>query len=147
MPHERHYRSVLALCLVLAGCQSGKSISTTIAVQFSESEHTSVDLASAVPGNWDRVCILGPYSDDAAAAQTLGFKWPAETLTDIEFNDGISLLVFVRDRTVVNYVEHPRRSGDFTNLSGRCFPRASTRFLQVAHPAKGWAGLFPADEA
>ncbi|WP_257385206.1 hypothetical protein [Tahibacter caeni] len=148
MPDQYRYRNMLApFLVVLAGCQFNNPTSTAIADQFSASGRRSVDLASAAPGNWDRVCVFGPYSDDAAAGQTLGFQWPAETLTDIEWNEGISLLVFVRGSSVIDYVEHSRRSGDFTNLTGRCFPRANARFLQVAHPAKGWPGLFPTDEA
>lgn len=148
MPRQHHHRSALALLLlVLAGCHSGSPVSRAIADQFSASGNRRVDLASAVPGEWERVCILGPYSNDAAAARTLGFRWSAETLTGIEQNDGISLLVFVKDATVADYVEHPRDSGDFTNLSGRCFPRAGARFVQVPKPASGWPGLFPEDEA
>lgn len=140
------YRGVLLLILVaLAGC--GNLASSSIADQFSASGRKGVDLAAAVPGKWDRVCVLGPYSSDAVAAQTLGFKWPVETLTDIKRDDGISLLVFVQGKTVISYVEHPRGSGDFSNLTGRCFSHGSARFVQVAQPATGWSGLFPADEA
>jgi len=140
------HRGVLVLILAaLTGCRD--SASSSIADQFSASGRKGVDLAAAVPGNWDRVCILGPYSSDAVAAQTLGFTWPAETLTDIEQDDGISLLVFVQGKSVIDYVEHSRGSGDFSNLTGRCFPRTSTKFVQVAEPVKGWSGLFPADEA
>ncbi len=140
------YRGVLVLFLtLLVGCHG--QASSAIADQFSTSGRKSVDLALAISGNWDHVCILGPYSDDVAATQTLGFKWSAVALTDIERNDSISLLVFVQDKSVVSYIEHPRRSGDFTNLAGRCFPHSSAKFVQVAHPVKGWPGLFPADEA
>lgn len=139
-------RSVLLLILVtLAAC--GNRDSSSIADQFSASGRKSVDLAVAVPGDWDRVCVLGPYSSDAEAAETLGFKWPAEFLTGIEHSDGISLLIFVKGKTVLSYIEHPRVSGDFSNLRGRCFPHGSAKFVEVDQPANGWAGLFPADEA
>jgi len=140
------YRWVLVLMLVApTGCRD--SSSSSIANQFSASGRKGVDLAAAVPGNWDRVCILGPYSSNAVAAQTLGVEWPAETLTDIERDDGISLLFFVRDKSVIDYVEHSRGSGDFSNLTGRCFSRSKAKFLQVVKPVKGWPGLFPADDA
>ena len=140
------YRGMLVLILVaITGCRD--SASSSIAEQFSASGRKGVDLAAAVPGNWDRVCVVGPYSSDAVAAQTLGFEWPAETLTDIERDDGISLLVFVRDKSAIDYVEHSRGSGDFSNLTGRCFSHTKAKFVQVAKPVKGWPGLFPADEA
>ncbi len=137
-------RTVLAVVLVLlSACRSADS--SSIAEQFSASER--VDLATAVPGDWDRVCVLGPYSNDALAAQVLGFTWPVEALTEIEHNDGISLLVFVRGETVAKHVEHSRRSGDFSNLTGRCYSQANAKFVHVPEPTKGWPGLFPADEA
>lgn len=144
-PHMYFNRCILLLVLAtMAACAD--SDSSLIADQFSKSRRESVDLAAAVPGSWDRVCILGPYSNDIAATEALGFEWPAESLTDIERSDEISLLIFVEDQTVTNYIEHPRRSGDFSNLRGRCFPRDNSKFVQVAQPATGWAGLFPADE-
>jgi hypothetical protein len=137
-------RPVIAvMLLVLSACRGADS--SSIADQFSASE--SVDLATAVPGDWDRVCVLGPYSNNALAAQALGFTWPVETLTEIEHNDGISLLVFVQGEAVAKHVEHSRRSGDFSNLTGRCYSQANAKFVYVSEPVKGWPGLFPADEA
>lgn len=142
MPHTHFRYGILTLALaVLAGC--GNSASSSIADQFSASGRQSVDLASAVTGNWERVCVLGPYATDAVAAETLGFNWPAETLTEISRRDGISLLIFVRGTSVINHVEHPRDSADFSNLTGRCFSRSSARF--VARPVKGWPVLIPAE--
>src|SRR5690606_25947265 len=87
-PHMHFHRCIPLLVLVtLAACAG--SDSSSIADQFSKSGRESVDLAAAVPGSWDRVCILGPYSNDIAAAETLGFEWPAERLTHIERSDGI----------------------------------------------------------
>lgn len=138
------YRATLFILLaVLVGC--GNKDSSTIAEQFVASGHKSIDLASAVSTDWDRVCILGPYTTDASASQALGFKWSAEALTSIEENDGISLLVFVQNNKVFSYVEHSRSYGDFSNLAGLCFPRNKAKFLQSARPVKGWPGLFPAN--
>jgi hypothetical protein len=131
----------------LAGCQLNSASSSSIADQFLASGRRSVNLSSAVPGSWERVCILGPYSNNAAANGALGFNWPAESLTSIKENDGISLLIFVQGKSVVGYVEQPRNVGDFTNLSGRCFLRGSAKFKQVAHPKNGRVGLFPENEA
>lgn len=143
----RTYGLIGALVLTIAAlCGCSDPASSSIAEQFSASEGRRVDLGSAVDGNWDRVCVLGPYSTDSDAAEALGFSWPAEALTDIARDDGISLLIFVREKSVLKFVEHPRRFGDFSNLSGRCFARKSAKFVQIARPAKGWPGLFPADD-
>lgn len=131
----------LFILVALAGC--GSRDTSPIAEQFLESGRKKVDLASAVPGAWDRVCILGPYSSDAAAREALGFDWPAEKLTSIGHQDGVSLLVFVQENRVERHIEHSRAAGDFSSLSGRCFPRGKSKFVQAP---KGQAGLAPADE-
>lgn len=142
------HRYLLAFSLtMLIGCQPHDSISSSIDKQFSSSGGKVIDLAVAAPSEWDRVCILGPYSNHETVKEALGFNWPSETLTSIDRNDGISLLVFVQGNFVIAYVEHSRRSGDFSNLSGHCFSRDSAKFQQVDRPAKGWPGLFPANEA
>ncbi|WP_460834764.1 hypothetical protein [Lysobacter humi (ex Lee et al. 2017)] len=115
--------------------------STAIRKQF-EANRT-VDLRRAVPSRWDRVCILGPYSDDEAAQSTLGFAWPLESKSSIKTSDSITLLVFARGKEVVRSVEHPRGSGDFSNLSGRCFRPDKAQFIHVERPREGWPGMFP----
>ena len=117
--------------------------SRVIAKYFEESGRKSVDLALAVPLEWDKVCVLGPYSSNAAVRDTLGFDWDAKAKTSISSNDGVSLLLFVRSDQVIQHIEHPRRSGDFSNLTKQCFPRTNAIFIQNERPAKGWPGLFP----
>jgi hypothetical protein len=85
--------------------------------------------------------VLGPRSDNIVAGNTLGFDWNAEARTAIEDSDDIALLVFVKDGDVLEYVEHPRADGDFSRLSGKCFPREESVFIHEAIPAKGWPGL------
>lgn len=145
MPHKNFLHVfVILLLAALAGCQPGHRISSSIKDQFLASGRKSVDLTAAVPGTWQRVCILGPYSSNATAKQMLSFDWDAESRSSIKNNEDISLLLFVQDHVVVDYVEHSRVAGDFTNLSGRCFSRSSAKFVQVAQPQNGWTGLFPA---
>lgn len=133
MPHRQLVQVTLALILLALGaCQTEKSISSAIKDQFVASERKAVNLAATVPGAWDQVCVLGPYSYNSAARQTLGFEWDAESKSSIATNEGVSLLVFVHDKTVVAYAEHPRTHGDFSNLTGRCFLRTKAKFMQVA---------------
>jgi hypothetical protein len=127
---------------LLVGCQQGANISSNI--QRALSEKGGVDLAATVPGQWERVCVLGPYSNNATASQTLGFPWDVESHSSIVSNDGISLLLFVQDSKVIAYTEHERRFGDFSNLSGRCFPRSNARF---ARQDEKRPSVVPVDEA
>jgi hypothetical protein len=147
MPHRKPARyAFAAIALLLAACGSPE-ISSAISEQLARTGGRSVDLATVVKHSWDRVCILGPYSNNKIAQSTLGFEWDAELRTSIQFNEGISLLVFVSGQDVVAYVEHPRNMGDFSNLTARCFPRSNAQFNYDPHPKNGWPGLFPAHVA
>jgi hypothetical protein len=134
---------VSCVCLVALGCTSHDALSLSIGKQFDESKGTSVNLGTAVPGGWERVCVLGPYSTNETARKALGFDWGAETKTSIATNEGISLLLFVQENKVTSYVEHPRNRGDFSNLTAQCFPREKAQFVHSQKPVRGWPGLFP----
>jgi hypothetical protein len=136
----------LAACDLPALFPSSET-SKKIAAHFESKGQKSVTLSEAVPGSWEKICILGPYMGNKEAKATLGFEWDVESKTQIRTNEGISLLLFVRGGEVVEYVEHPRRLGDFTNLTMRCFPKEKAVFVQREQPTKGWAGLFPESEA
>ena len=132
---------MLVALATLASCRSGQ-ISTEIQRQF-EARGSVVDLATAYPSQWERVCILGPYSRNSSARTALGFEWDAEANSSIESNDRVSLLIFVSNGEVVEYVEHPRSHGDFSNLTTQCFAKTLSVFAQDQRPEKGWPGLFP----
>src|SRR3546814_17955848 len=87
--------------------------------------------------------LFRSYSDNRAAAETLGFTWPVESRSSIGESDGISLLLFVHNNEVVTAVEHPRSHGDFSNLSGRCLPRDQAQFIQQDRPDGSWPWLAP----
>ena len=144
MPHMRS-RLFLAYCLWLAaaGCTADDASSSAIARQFAESKGVSVNLATAVSGTWEKVCVLGPYSNNETSKSTLGFEWNVETKTTIQTNEGISLLVFVRANKVVAYIEHPRNHGDFSNVTTQCFLKEKTQFVHDQKPTKDWPGLLP----
>lgn len=129
-------------CLAIFGCSPKNDISTAIADQLAQTKGTSLNLSEAVPTHWERVCILGPYSDNKTAKAALGFEWNVEASSSIQSNDGISLLLFVLGDRVISSVEHPRRDGDFSNLSRNCFSRQDALFFYDPKPEKGWPGLF-----
>jgi hypothetical protein len=138
----RYWWLTTFIFVFLSGCQSDKGISSEIERSFSKGRE--IDLAQIFPRDWDRVCVLGPYSNNAIASQTLGFAWDAESQSSIKSDDGISLLVFVQNNTVLASAEHQRRFGDFSNLAGRCFSRNHSRFFQLD---KDRPNVVPADEA
>ena len=137
-------RLKLLLLLILSACDSSSpNMTEKITHQFQSSGRTFVNLANVVQNTWDKVCILGPYSTSKHAYDTLGFAWPVEKQSTIATSDSIALLLFVENQKVVEFVEHPRRDGDFANLSRQCFKREEATFHHLTNPPKGWPGLFP----
>ena len=134
-----------ALCLLLAtvACTAHDAISSAIARQFAESKDHAINLATAAPGAWDKVCVLGPYSSNNTAKQTLGFAWNAEALSSIQTNEGISLLLFVQGQHVVTSVEHPRQQGDFSALTTQCFARDKAQFIHNPRSTANGPELIP----
>ncbi len=135
---------LIALTTALAGCGSER-ISEAISEQLDATQ--AVDMRTAAPGEWDRVCVLGPYSGDQVARDTLGFNWPAESRSSIHESDSISLLLFTRREQVAHAVEHPRDKGDFSALSGRCFLPEQAQFVRSAQATEGWPEMVPRNGA
>ncbi len=80
---------------------------------------------------WDRVCVFGPYSSDAAAQPILKVKdWSIERTSAIATSGGISLLVFIKGDAVVHQVEMPRREADLSAAGMRCFERDTAVFVR-----------------
>jgi len=126
------------------GCDGQTStISEELTRHFQASGRSFVSLAEVLPSPWEKVCILGPYSDGKAVNMTVGFDWSDWSQSSIETNDGVALLLFLNGNTVLEWVEHPRRDGDFTNLSRQCFTREKATFVHLTNPKKGYPGLFP----
>jgi hypothetical protein len=153
MPHKRiRLALLLPVLLAVTSCDlpaifPSSETSKNIARHFETNGQKSINLSVAVPRPWEKVCILGPYMRNEDAKAALGFEWDVESKTEIKTNEGISLLLFVQGGEVVEYVQHPRHLGDFTSLTMRCFPREKAIFVQRIMPKKGWAGLFPENEA
>src|SRR3546814_13963766 len=110
----KHRCLLVAAFLLLVACGADH---TSEAIQQQLEANRLVDLNTAAPSAWDRVCILGPYSDNRAAAETLGFTWPVDSRSSIGESDGISFLLSVHNNQVVTAVVHPRIHGDFHTVS------------------------------
>ena len=131
------------LILTIASCAGCVNYADTISEQFEASGKKFIDLKAAVPSDWDRVCFVGPYQDEAFVEKTLGFSWPAERKTSIEDNDGITVLLFVKDRSVLAHVEHPRDHGDFNELEGQCFSPEDATFRSFPSGPANWPLMVP----
>jgi hypothetical protein len=142
----KHAPFFLATFLVLClGCTKEPDSVAFISVSkhLKESSGQRIDLSTAVPGEWDRVCIFGPYVEKSRAATALGFDWDMAANSSVIGNEGLSLLVFIKDKQVVEHFDYPRGKGDFSNLSGECFAKKDAVFVHNDQPSQGWPGLFP----
>jgi hypothetical protein len=102
-----------------------------------------VDFARVGPSDWERVYFFHPYTPPEYIQRSLGFRWPDVDQTSIASNDGVNLVVFVRDERVVGWFEHARNRGDLKELATAAgFPRDRAQF-RVSHDQEGRAVLFP----
>ncbi len=131
---------VIFFFLVSACADNSNEISAQIEAQFKDNSTAPVNLALVGPSSWERVCVLGPYTNNERAKHVLGFEWDARGKTSIAGNDGINVLVFVKDNEVIAYTEHPRNQGDFSKLKPRCLAREHATV--VRRPDRdGWVFL------
>jgi hypothetical protein len=136
-----------ALCLVpllllslLTACSESEqdSISKNIADQVKAGK--TVDLANLGSDDWEKLCIVGPYTDNAEVEKILGFPWDIEQNSPTSTTDGTVLLLFIQDKTVVTSVDHPRDLGDFDPVAEQCYERADAQFGHVVD-ADGWSRI------
>jgi hypothetical protein len=93
---------------------------------------------------WDRVCILGPYTPDEKVDSLTGVQRAAVQAHDIRSNDGINVLMFVREGRIAASVAHPRNRGDFgPEVVGKCYSREEANFSIRVPPPNSWGNIGP----
>jgi hypothetical protein len=143
----RRFLAVTLSCAFLIGCNAaGQRISKNVATAFLASDVAPIDVSAAAQGDWDRVCVLTPYMNNERAERVLGFSWDAERNTSIAGNDGVNILVFVQENKVVAYAEHPRNTGDFSEMKPSCLKRQSARVVRKPG-SNGWVYLVSENDA
>ncbi len=120
--------SVLCLLAVLSGCFSETTYAPSLNLSYAVEP---ISLAEHVSGDWETLCVLGPYSDDVLAQEVLGFHWPLETNSSVWVNDGASLLIFIKNKSVQSYFEVSIRHYDFNYLDEQCINRDRAIFSRA----------------
>ena len=103
----------------------GHDLEAAIRRDFAASGSKVVDLPKSVPFAWDRVCVVGPYSDAKATGALLGFDWDSDAHSAIRSSDTIVLLVFAKQQMVVGAVDYGR---ELAPWAGKCYPRSRAVF-------------------
>ena len=119
-----NYRNLLlivSLLFTLWGCRADEKLAERNLVAALKNPNRELALASIGPEDWDRMCVLTPYSTNKNAQATLGFPWNAERRTGIESRDDMYVLAFVNDDQVAMYLEMPRHEEDLLHSETLCF--------------------------
>ena len=128
--------------LGVSACSDLSKISLQIEAQFKASDTSPINLAITGPTSWERICVLGPYSNNTNAEKVLGFKWDAEAKTSIFVSDVVNVLVYIKENQVVAYTEHPRNIGDFSQMNPPCLSRENAVVVRKLG-SDGWVFLVP----
>jgi hypothetical protein len=126
----------LAIAWLLCACNGSPSVSEQIEGRLS-SEDARLDLTTVGPKDWERVCVLGPYTNNQRAEEILEFHWDSEAQTSISSSDVINVLVFIRGNDVVAYDDVLRSKADFADLDPPCLPRSSAVLVRKSG-GSGW---------
>lgn len=95
--------------LLLSCSHSNNDLSNLIEKELIKNNGKSIQLSNITSFQWQRVCIIGPYSTQEIQNRVLGFE--ADLLANS--NDRESTLAFVNNNKVVYYVHHSRNKVDF----------------------------------
>ena len=113
------------LATFLAGC--GRAAPEAQLLEIAPADGTA-DLARLLPGAWDRVCILAPYSTNSRAAEVLGSGIDITGSSDIGWSDSIALLVTMQGDQATGLYEVPLDGLNFARLGGHCYQHDAARF-------------------
>ena len=134
----------LALAGLSSGCGSEGPLNKSIAASVEKGPGTRLVLVEHTGFEWDKVCILGPYTPDDKVDSLTGIQGAAGQAYDIRSNDGINVLMFVSDTRIVASVAHARNQGDFgPEVAGKCYSREQASFSVRVPPANSWGNIGP----
>lgn len=83
-----------------------------------------VDLARQVPGDWDRVCLLTPYTSTGVAAEKTGLSMMEVAGLGLENSDHLHILFFMRGEQVFAAYQVPRQQVDFDYTQPTCLDKS-----------------------
>lgn len=141
--HMTRKLALISACALVA-CSDpvyvASDLSKAISEELQENDDRSINFAQFTGNNWSQVCFFGPYNERSSEA--LGFEWNIGDHTDVLHSDGHNVIVFATEKEVLEYVIHSRGKGDFSELSGECFPRGKASFIK--DPGSGqWRVAMP----
>ncbi len=116
-------RLYMLMAVMLIGCHNNNEGVLAPAI-----EDNTIDLSKEIPGSWEKVCILSPYTSEEQAYEILGFKSDVAEQSGISLNDSFALLVAVKGDSIHRSYEISRGYVDFSGLGGACYKKGETSF-------------------
>lgn len=140
--------TIIAGAVLLAGCLQRDSNSRLFAIeQALATSPAGADLARAVPGDWDRLCIVLPLTPPDQIEASMGAGWEAAERMEISTDSTTTLLLFVRGTEVVDAVRYPRAKAEFVLPRGavECTSRDDAVFemRMPIHGGAAWVQRVP----
>ena len=136
---------IFSTALLFTGCKNAeqqkenKQISVKIEAALNQKNFNYLDLTKVSDKDWDKICVIETYTPNEYVESKIGFKWNG--LDGIDRISGkFSLLLFIKNKTVIEYVQHPRVKGDFLNANIGCVPRDEANFI-VLDSSDNWKHL------
>lgn len=124
------------IVILLAGCNNNLAISDEFVENRIDSfimneERTVIDINSLTDFSWDKAYIFIPYTSSEEITEKINFKWKYSK--SIEYRDDINLIVFVKGKNVVSYIELLRKYGDFSSdtIENGIYPENSIISVKV----------------
>lgn len=74
---------------------------------------TTFSFADVAAPAWDRMVLLGPYTDRASAERAIGSSWPEYGYFGLDASDTFSLVVLLRGGNIAAVEKVPRCNPDF----------------------------------
>ena len=130
---------ILAFVSLLAGCNSTATQTRDTLTDQLESSVETIDLADIGSSDWERLCVLAPYSTNESAIAQFGFDWDAEGETGIEQRDDVYIIVFADQENVLSHIEMPRHPRELINSSISCLERSDSTIIWSAE--EGWEAV------
>lgn len=113
------------------GCLLPSSLSATLSAKAESRQPFSLrDIAEF---EWDRVVLLGPYTDRATAERALQIGWPEYALLGLQSSDSFNLIVLAKGSRVVQAQKLMRCLPDFDpGILAKSISRAEANFHFVS---------------
>jgi hypothetical protein len=125
---KKYFATLIFLLLVACNADYGNRLNI-------DGNAGEIDFSAIIEGEWDRVCLFEPYSNNEVAKKLLGFHWDLEGNSAIYMDEGLTLFVFAKGNEVEVFHEVPRWA-DFSHLGGKCFLHGNSVFNIKSGDAK-----------